>query len=131
MKYCRYDHLEKDAKDLPDGEVFVIHAQKKEGKKDLSLWAFAIKIKKRFSISKWKEDNVTQEEVQKCMEQVLFVKRTGWSNTGSTQKDEFGDLQNVYECLYCGSSTFENERPCVCRTYGDAPALSSLGFGSI
>lgn len=127
MQYVRFDHLNSDTRDIPDGKVFTIYRQLKGDEQQ--QWAFGIRINGTFSISAWKSTNVGPDEIRKSMAQVKRVRDYGWSNSGSLSKDDWGDKEKVFHCLYCKEQTMNPSKPCVCRgLILQAPALSGMGF---
>lgn len=122
MKYVDYIRIKQDTKEFPDNEVFTVYTTPKQGyftktEEPVQLWAFAIKVKDKFTLSDWKRSDVSKEEVQKSLKQVLFAGINGWSNTGEKKVNEYLETVDQYECLYCGAHTLEVEGPCSCRMY--------------
>lgn len=118
MKYIRYASINKDSKDIPDGEIFTVFEN--------NMWAFAIRINNEYSLSSWKEDGVSIDEIKKSMKQVLYAKENGWSRTDEEQFDDMWEKKRLFKCLYCGSETLEVEGPCACRGREKSATLSDF-----
>lgn len=109
MQYCGYENIRKDSENIPDSEIFVV--VRKTGQ-----WAFAMKIKKQFTLTPFKEQNAAEYEVRHAKKQILFCKHNGWSSTGQKEfSDDDMDMKMVFMCIYCNNSTFDITQPCPCR----------------
>lgn len=120
MKAVRFKHISADSADIPDGQIFAVY----EGE----MWAFALRVNDEYSLSSWKDNKASQEEIKKSASQVMYAKKAGWSKTTETRLDDVDwKMKPVFRCLYCGAETLEVEGKCVCRG-GKKGALSDFLF---
>jgi len=130
MRYVNFSTLGRDSKYIPEGEVFTIFLKPPEEstlKDNDNLWAFAARIKKEVTISRWNRDTAPHRDVKIAYAQVQFAIKNGWSGTGEKKINEYGEMSKVWHCLYCKNHTGDDvkaEAPCECR--GIKPKYGAL-----
>lgn len=132
MKTFKLSRLKEDARDIPDGQIFMVYTEQKASpfkktENKPNLWAFAFKMKGKTAVSSWKLDTVSKAEMTKSMKQIAVAKGFGWSNTRVKDFNDVGEKGDVYECLYCDRREVLPEGPCPCRGVPE-PKKSVIDF---
>lgn len=109
MVYARYEHISGDTREVKDADIFTAY------KKDQS-WAFGMKIRGMFTFTSFRLPHVDKDEVGKAMRQIMFCKKYGWSYLGKkVMNPDSYEFEPEFMCMYCHQTTFDTEKPCVCR----------------
>lgn len=110
MRYCRHERIVTDSHGLPDGEIFTVY-RSGDGK-----WAFAMRIKGKFTLTPFYDENVDESTVKYAYKKIKFCQIYGWSYTGQKSwNTEIDDHENLFMCMYCPNTTFDITDPCPCR----------------
>lgn len=126
MNYVRHEHILSDSKDIPDEQVFVVYREKD------NMWAFAFKVRGRFTLSQFQPDNANKEKVKHSQKQIMFCKTYGWSYTGQRlMNDDSFQVDPLFMCMYCQNTSFDTSKPCVCRNKSTESLLKKTDSGII
>lgn len=131
MRYVDSKRIEKESKDIPDGEIFTIYFDDGNTRGATEKgWSFAMRVNEEMTVTKPLPTDATPEQVKKAMGQIKYAKENGWSGTSEMGMDDIGARGRIYRCLYCKAESVGVDGPCPCRGKPKPKGLEDFIFPS-